>query len=162
MCDTTPAAHMAPTGSPSFSNLNLGVPPFIPQSTRPLPHIPENISNVKSKKKSSIPVSPKQEQTKIEQGLVRTKLKQTETDLKTTKEMNDILMARHKLFEDKRLNDAVDKLFKPNQETNTSSTSSFQAPVKTPLSPTPSPPVPSSSPPVPSSTGHTIESLIQL
>ena len=58
-------------------------------------------------KKSQLPITPsefQQEQSRIELGIVRTKLKQTENELKSAKEMNDVLLANHKLFEDKRLN----------------------------------------------------------
>ena len=52
-----------------------------------------------------MPTSPKsfqQEQTKIELDIIRTKLKQTETALKDSNDMNAILSARNKLFEEKK------------------------------------------------------------
>ena len=92
----------------------------------------------------------------MELGLVRTKLKQTEIDLKQVKDSNDILAARNKLFEGKRLNDAYEKLF--NDEPTPVIASSSQTPRPPPPTPTtcltpPPPPPPQSSP---------LDTLIQL
>ena len=60
-----------------------------------------------------MPTSPnsfQREQTKVELDIVRTRLKQTETALKDVTNMNEILNARHKLFEEQRVNDAHAKL----------------------------------------------------
>ena len=82
----------------------------------------------KKTKKSQLSTSPSEfqkEQMKIELGILRTKLKQTETELKSTKGSNDILLARHRLFEDKRLSDAFDKLFPTSPTPEASSSKPF-------------------------------------
>ena len=107
-----------------------------------------------SKNKTTIPTSPRSfqhEQTKIELDIVRTKLKQTETLLKDKNEMNDILTARNKLFEEKRVSDAHSDLF--NNKTT-------QQP--SPSCPVPTPPSPSTSNTSSSNSNQTMEALIQL
>ena len=50
---------------------------------------------------SGVPISLesfRNEQTNIELALIRTKLKQTETELKEYKDMNEVLAARNKLY----------------------------------------------------------------
>ena len=101
-----------PPYQPFLPSLNLNAPPYIPPSTV-LP-LPEITKKSKATKKKTIPVSPtsfQKEQTILELGMVRTKLKQTETELKDLKDVNEILTARNKLFEGKRINDAYEKLF---------------------------------------------------
>ena len=96
-----------------------------------------------------MPTSPKsfqQEQTKIELDIIRTKLKQTETALKDSNDMNAILSARNKLFEEKRLTDAHDNLFKK----------SHAVPTLEPPPMQPTPPLAATTP------SPTIESLINL
>jgi hypothetical protein len=75
-----------------------------------------------SKKKSPVPVSPKSfqiEQTRVELGIVRTRLKQTENSLKEANERIEILSARNKLFESKRINDAYENLMNKKDDDKT-------------------------------------------
>ena len=62
------------------------------------------------------PTSFQKEQSRIELGIVRTKLKQTENELKDASDTIEILSARNKLFEEKCLNDAYDKIASKTEE----------------------------------------------
>ena len=120
------------------------------------------------KKKSDVPTTPKsfqQEQLKVELDIIRTKLKQTETTLKDTNNMNEILTARNKLFEEKRVADAHAALFNNHSSQQSPSTqpqSSQPSPVPVSQPQPPPPPPPPASTSCTSSTGQTLDSLIQL
>ena len=147
-------ATSVPEFSTSAPSLNAAASPFT--SLIP-PTIP--VKPAKKSKKTDVPTTPtsfQNEQTKVELDIVRTKLKQTETKLKETNNMNNILTARNKLFEEQRVIDAHTNLFNTTQSQPTPSP-------QPPPPPTPPPPAPVS-PPTPSQSpaNQTIESLIQL
>ena len=118
--------------------------PFNPPSTYSNESL-EKCKKVKVKKKSSLPTTPtsfKHEQMKVELGIIRTKLKQTELQLKESQDTNEILAARNKLFEGKRINDAYEKLFPttsdaPPTQSSAPSSPNFSNPaISTPISST--------------------------
>ena len=146
------SSHPLPSSDISIPSLSAPNP-----SSAAIPAIkPVNVKSKSTKKRSDIPTSPRSfqhEQTKVELDIVRTKLKQTETMLKDTNDMNTILSARNKLFEEKRVNDAHANLV--NNPTIPQASQSFHPPKPDTVSP---PPPTQPSP----NTNPTVEALIQL
>ena len=157
---TTTTLPGATTPSTSLNVASASFYPTVP------PSIPSNKpGNNRKSKKSDVPTTPKSfqnEQTKVELDIVRTKLKQTETKLKDVNDMNNILTARNKLFEEQRVKDAHANLFNaPQTQTSPQATPSHSPPPPLPAPP-PAPVTVSPQPPSQSPANNTIESLIQL